>query len=271
DGVDESLCVLNLDCPRTPHLMRRVPDGTRLGTGSAAGDESASLHTTRVERRADGTAFQLGGELAAALPGEHGVSPLGTHAVGNALLSLAPLAALGAPVGRMVSRLAELRPEPHRLAPRSAGGVLLVDDSYNANPESVAAAIEVLEELPATARTLVLGPMAELGHESVELHRAVAGHAAAAGIDRLVLVGGAPFEDELAACAEAAEASGLAVHRAGGREEAAALLLRGAMRAARGEAILVKASRAAALDQLVDALEASLGEVGAARRREVTA
>ena len=144
-------------------------------TVSAAGDERASLHTTRVERRADGTAFHLGGELAAALSGEHFISLLGTHAVGNALLSLAPLAALGAPVGHMASRLAALRPEPHRLAPRRAGEVLLVDDSYNANPESVAAGIEVLEGLPATARTLVLGPMAELGRESVELHRAVAG------------------------------------------------------------------------------------------------
>ncbi|MEE2941603.1 MAG: UDP-N-acetylmuramoyl-tripeptide--D-alanyl-D-alanine ligase [Planctomycetota bacterium] len=271
EGVDDSLCVLNLDCPRTPHLMRRVPEGTRLVTVSAAGDERASLHTTRVERRADGTAFQLGGELATALPGEHFVSLLGTHAVGNALLSLAPLAALGAPVGRMASRLAGLRPEPHRLAPRSAGGVLLVDDSYNANPESVAAAIEVLEGLPATVRTLVLGPMAELGHESVELHRAVAGHAAAAGIDRLVLVGEAPFEDELAACAQAAKARGLVVHRAGGRDEAAALLLRRAGRPARGEAILVKASRTAALDQLVDALEAGLDGVSADRSPEVTA
>ena len=105
-----------------------------------------------------------------------------------------------------------------------------MDDSYNANPESVAAGIEVLEGLPATARTLVLGPMAELGRESVELHRAVAGRAAAAGIDRLVLVGGDPFEDELRACAEAAEASGLAVHRAVDRDEAAALLLGGAGR-----------------------------------------
>lgn len=271
EGVDDSLCVLNLDCPRTPHLMRRVPEGTRLVTVSAAGDERASLHTTRVERRADGTAFHLGGELAAALPGEHFVSLLGTHAVGNALLSLAPLAALGAPVGTMASRLAALRPEPHRLAPRSAGEMLLVDDSYNANPESVAAGIDVLEGLPATARTLVLGPMAELGRESVELHRAVAGRAAAAGIDRLVLVGGDPFEDELRACAEAAEASGLAVHRAGDRDEAAALLLRGAGRPARGEAILVKASRSAALDQLVDALEAGLVGSSAGRRTEVTA
>lgn len=271
EGVDDALCVLNLDCPRTPRMMRRVPEGARLVTVSAAGDERASLYTTSVERRADGTVFRLGGELAGALGGEHFISLLGTHAVGNALLSLAPLAALGAPVGRMAERLGHLRPEPHRLAPRTVGGVTIVDDSYNANPESVAAAIEVLEGLPATVRTLVLGPMAELGDEAVALHSAVAGHAAAAGVDRLVLVGGEPFEDELAACAAAAKAAGLEVHRAAGRVEAAAFLLGGPGRLGRGEVVLVKASRTAALDLLVDALEAGIGEASAGPRPEVTA
>lgn len=258
-GVEDGLCVLNLDCPRTPRLIERVPEGVRAVTVSAAGDPRASLYTTSVVQTAEGTRFRVGGELAGALEGTHVLPLLGAHQVGNALLALGSLAALGAPVGRMAAHLAELRPDPHRLAPRTSGGVTLIDDTYNANPESVAAAVDVLAGLSIEGgrRTLVLGPMGELGSASAALHAEAGELAARAGIDRLVLVGEGA---DLAACAEAARGGGLEVHRAADRDAAAALLTGGACALRPGDVALLKASRSAALDRLVEALHPVLAE-----------
>jgi len=169
----------------------------------------------------------------------------GTHNLMNALAAVAVAEALeldpeAAPVG-----LGALRPMAGRLQPlRTQGGAWLIDDSYNANPDSVRAALAVLRELPGR-RWLVLGDLAELGPEAAALHQGIGEEAQAAGLDRLWAVG--PLS------AEAVTAFGV-----GGRHFPDREALTGALADALDprDRVLVKGSRSAAMDQVVQALRA---------------
>jgi UDP-N-acetylmuramoyl-tripeptide--D-alanyl-D-alanine ligase len=143
-----------------------------------------------------------------------------------------------------------------------AGGVVIVDDSYNAAPGSVRAALELLAGLPGR-RVAVLGEMRELGSAHATGHREV-GEAAGDTVDLLVVVdggpGGAAEGIVLGACAAGlAPEHVLAVADAGG----AVGVLRD--RLAPGDVVLVKASRGVALERVVDRLVEVLGgaEAGA--------
>ncbi len=277
EGVKGGIAVVNLDCPRTPHLLRRVPKTTKAWTVSAEGDTRAALYATDVRMGPDGMRFRFGGELATdpAMGGEIFVSLLGRHAVANALMGVATLRALEVPLGSCIDRLAALRPEPHRMAPRETAGVHVIDDTYNANPESLASAVEVLANLTnpsgAGRRVLVLGPMGELGPETLELHRAAGDSARRAGVTDFVLVGGPGMassgkDPRLQAFAEGAVAVDVAagstapdgktadVHFAPTFEGAATLLTSGARPLLQGDVVLCKASRAAKLERLVELL-----------------
>ena len=133
-----------------------------------------------------------------------------------------------------------------------AGGVTLVDDTYNASPGSVVAALDVLAGLPGR-RIAVLGEMLELGEGHESGHRAV-GEAAAATVDRLIVIG-----DGATGIAEGARDAGLDPSRITfvGDSEAALDFLRHRLRD--GDVVLVKASRGIELDLLVEALATELG------------
>ena len=106
------------------------------------------------------------------------------HAIGRRLGTMT--AALGLDPLEQAGRLAELQPQPGRgRLLRLRGDVLLLDDAYNANPDSVGAAIELLASAPGE-RWLVLGDLAELGPDAELLHRGLGERARAAGIDVLV-------------------------------------------------------------------------------------
>ena len=167
----------------------------------------------------------------------------GMHNVRNALVAVAIARVLGIGHEAIRAGLAELKPVTGRLNPRrGTGGVRLIDDSYNANPESVRAAIDVLMGLPGR-HWLVLGDLAELGSEAEALHRGLGEAARATGVDALYSVG--------RLSAFAAEAFG-----AGGRHFAdqASLIadLRGRLGA--DDLVLVKGSRSAAMERVADAL-----------------
>ena len=113
---------------------------------------------------------------------------------------LLPLAACAVAVGREVGRpdaeiaagLARFRPPPGRCKPHVAGGVTVIDDSYNAAPEAFLAAVRVLAGLdvpPGGRRWLVAGGMNELGDDADRLHADVGAAIAAAGFDRVLFVG----------------------------------------------------------------------------------
>lgn len=167
----------------------------------------------------------------------------GRHNVSNALAAAAMAHAVGAPLSAIVEGLSASQPVAGRQQSFAlpAGGQL-IDDSYNANPASVGAAIERLAAYRGT-RWLVLGDMRELGPDSRELHRSVGLQAKRAGLQRLWSVG----ED----MAEAVTAFG-----EGGRHFADQTSLIEALRPALSAdaVVLVKGSRGSRMERVVDAL-----------------
>jgi len=171
------------------------------------------------------------------------LSLAGTHNIRNALVAVAVATRLGVGPEAIRAGLAGLKPVPGRLCPRQCpGGLRLIDDSYNANPDSVRAAIEVLMGLPGR-HWLVLGDLAELGPDTEALHRDLGSIARAAGVEVLYTVG--------ILSTRAAEAFG-----PGGQHFPDQASLISALREHLGShnLVLVKGSRAAAMERVADAL-----------------
>ncbi|HEV3182014.1 MAG TPA: UDP-N-acetylmuramoyl-tripeptide--D-alanyl-D-alanine ligase [Steroidobacteraceae bacterium] len=178
----------------------------------------------------------------------------GAHNIANALAAAAAAASAGATLAQIVAGLAAVRAVPGRLQfKRARSGAWLIDDSYNANPSSVRAAIEVLGSLEGR-RWLVLGDMAELGEFAAEAHAEIGEFARAAGIERLYATG--------ALMERAVESFG-----AGAQWFAdTAVLTQSLSRALEGPGaevrILIKGSRFNRLERLVDALTGGAGATG---------
>jgi UDP-N-acetylmuramoyl-tripeptide--D-alanyl-D-alanine ligase len=172
---------------------------------------------------------------------------LGRHGVHNALAAAAVALRAGLDLDTIVAGLGRPLRMPHRSQLVRAGGWTILDDSYNASPDAVLAALSLLTELPGR-RIAVLGEMLELGDDAAAEHRRV-GEAAAPLVDRLVVVG-----EGARALADGAVAAGLDPARVSvvaDRDEARSVLL---AELRDGDSILVKASRGAALDLLVERL-----------------
>ncbi|MGE3775528.1 MAG: UDP-N-acetylmuramoyl-tripeptide--D-alanyl-D-alanine ligase, partial [Gammaproteobacteria bacterium] len=167
----------------------------------------------------------------------------GDHNVKNALAAAAAAHAVGVPAADIARGLAQAARVKGRLVPRtSRGGMRVIDDSYNANPASLAAAIALLARQP-RERWLVFGDMGELGPTAAAAHREVGERARRAGIDRLFGVGP---QAKLAVDAFGAGASWYA-------DAAAALVALTALDGA-AATLLVKGSRYMQLDRIVDGL-----------------
>lgn len=170
---------------------------------------------------------------------------LGRHSVANALAAAAAASALGVSREHIVAGLESLQPVKGRgVAQMLANGVRLIDDTYNANPASICAAIDVLAGF-AGRTVLALGDMGELGEWAEEGHREV-GSYAAGKVDSLLAVG--PLMKQ------AVDAFG-----SGGRHFADQQALIEALSHEQGNAttILIKGSRSAAMDKVVTALSVS--------------
>jgi UDP-N-acetylmuramoyl-tripeptide--D-alanyl-D-alanine ligase len=168
----------------------------------------------------------------------------GEHNVRNALAATACALAAGCPLTAIAEGLAAFVAVKGRSqVQRLPDGTTLIDDSYNANPDSVRAAIDLLATLPAP-RWLILGDMGEVGDQGPAFHAEVGAHAKARGIESLWLAG--------EATAHTAAAFGSAARRFGDAAElAAALAGRPAARS-----ILVKGSRFMRMERVVAALAA---------------
>jgi UDP-N-acetylmuramoyl-tripeptide--D-alanyl-D-alanine ligase len=189
------LAVLNADDQRVLAMREKTP--ARVLTVGLAAD--ADLRATDVDLDATGRAsFTLSGLL----PTPGGDQRLdgirirlglyGAHQVGNALSVIAAAGALGMPMDSIIDGLQAATPlsrwrmEVHELPT----GVLLINDAYNANPESMSAALHSLSQLGSGRRTIaVLGEMRELGETSAGAHRDVGALAGALGVDVVVAVG----------------------------------------------------------------------------------
>ncbi len=256
--------ILNADCPSTPALCSRAAAGVHVVTFSAAGAPGAGLRARDLEVHAGGTRFVLDG---AAVPEEERgrvvtLPLLGEHAVANVLAGLAAVIASGGDLGGCLGAVDRLRPAPHRLEASTANGVMIIDDAYNANPESVAAATRLLARVRPDAqagrRWLALGEMGELGADSIALHREAGELAASEPIDRLLVVGQAEPGSPLAALLEGARAAGLHAEHASSIEGGARRLTEHEDGLSPGDILLVKASRAAGLEALVLQVQATL-------------
>jgi len=175
----------------------------------------------------------------------------GRHMVANALAAAAAAHAAGVGPDAITRGLAAFRPAPGRLVPRAGvRGTVVIDDTYNANPDSMIAAIDVLASAPG-ARWLALGDMGEVGEQGPAFHREIGAHARAAGIERLDVAG--PL------MREAAEAFGAgATHHASVEALAAAV----AADAGAGVTVLVKGSRFMRMERVVQALVPSAADGG---------
>ena len=182
------------------------------------------------------------------------ISQPGDHWVSNALAALAAVEAVGGDVAVAGLALADMgalkgRGERHRIA-IEGGELLLIDESYNANPASMAATLKSLgDETGVERRIAVLGPMRELGSHSDALHAGLAPAVIDAHVDRLVLIG-----EEMGPLADALEGQ-VPVDRASGVDDAADILL---SIARPGDAVLVKASNSVGLARLVERVAGGL-------------
>ena len=177
------------------------------------------------------------------------VPMIGRHAVSNAMIALAIADLIGVSATDAARGLATAEANPLRGEIRRIGGLTVIVDCYNANPQSVRAALDVLEGQGAAARRVaVLGTMLELGGESARLHREVLGSALTREIDLVVATGG--FADAAVALGVGA---GERVITAPDWRQAYPRLRE---RLAGDEIVLLKASRGVKLEGILPVLEA---------------
>ena len=256
EGLEpEGIAIIPEDTPWRDRLVkaaRRKADRTiTFGHGDA---DVTALHAVRSEH---------GGSLVTARLMEseltYTIAQRGDHWVTNSLAVLAAVEAVGADLAIAGLALADMgglkgRGERHQLEisgeDGSVGHYLLIDESYNANPASMAATLKALgEERDAERRIAVLGPMRELGEHADELHAGLAPAVREAKVDHLILVGDdmRPLEDALSGA--------VAVDRARDVAEATDLLAR---LIHPGDAVLVKASNSIGLAKLVERMAGGL-------------
>lgn len=244
----DGTAVLNADDPRvlrmaSASIARIVTYGFDAGADVGAERvESAGLAGMRFTLRIGGT------RRAVATP------VLGRHGVHNGLAAAAVGLVAGCTLEEIAFGLAAGWSAPHRDQLVRAGDMTILDDSYNASPGSVRAALDLLATLPASRRVAVLGEMLELGDAHEAGHREI-GAAAVDVVELLIVVGSGAGP-----LAEAAVEAGLPAERVVRADDAEEAMdaLRPRMRA--GDTILVKGSRGLALEDVVERLVAEAPE-----------
>lgn len=237
----DGIAVINADDAFAPYFRERA--GARRVLDFAL-DASAQVTASAVQPHQDGSRFVLQSPWGAA---EVTVPLPGRHQVGNALAAAAVALSAGASLDDVVVGLAAAPGVPGRLQTVTLGdGTLVLDDSYNANPGSVAAAIQTLvaqAHRSGAQAWVALGDMRELGPGAAVLHAEVGQRARDAGVARLLTVG---------------EMSRHAAHAFGpGGEhfvDQTALIERLKARSDGPVLLLVKGSRGSRMDRVVDAL-----------------
>ncbi len=247
EGLEpDGVAIIPEDTPQRDRLLKTARRHARRIVTFGSGDaDIVAVHAVRAENGGSlVTARLMDSELTFT------IAQRGDHWVSNALAVLAAVEAIGADLAVAGLALADMgglkgRGERHRLAV-AGGNYLLIDESYNANPASMAATLKALgEERDVDRRIAVLGPMRELGPTGAALHADLASAVRDARIEHLILVG-----DEMDPLSNALD-GGLPVDRAADADAATALL-RAVVRPR--DAVLVKASNSIGLARLVEAM-----------------
>jgi UDP-N-acetylmuramoyl-tripeptide--D-alanyl-D-alanine ligase len=231
--------ILNADDPFTKGIAARS-----RGKVILAGTTAGTIRASEVNQAGSGTDFTI-------LEGAHRCRaqlPVpGLHMVQNALLAIAAGRVFGLSLEECAAGLVAAPLTKARLQVKEVRGVQFLDDSYNANPESMKAALRTLVELDAEGqRIAVLGEMRELGEESERGHREVGETAATLKVDHLIAIG-----NVAASIAEAAKRAGLENSSTVASTAEAAELL--AELATPGDLVLIKGSRLARTEQVIEA------------------
>jgi UDP-N-acetylmuramoyl-tripeptide--D-alanyl-D-alanine ligase len=234
----EGTIILNADDPFTQGITARAHGKVIL-----AGTTGGTIRASEVNQSGTGTDFTI-------LEGAHRCRaqlPVpGLHMVQNALLAVAAGRVFGLSVEECAAGLVSAPLTKARLQVKEIRGVQFLDDSYNANPDSMKAALRTLVELDAEGqRIAVLGEMRELGDESESGHREVGETAAALKVDHLIAIG-----NVAATIAEAAKRAGLENSSTVTSTAEAAELLTDL--AEPGDLVLIKGSRLARTEQVIE-------------------
>jgi UDP-N-acetylmuramoyl-tripeptide--D-alanyl-D-alanine ligase len=242
--LPEGVCCVNRDDEYADYLLERAAAPTLTFGRSRA----AEVRAEAVAADARGTDFTLhasGEALRVRIPAP------GEHLVSNALCAAAMAIAAGfGDLGEIAEGLAAFEPGEHRgRVLEGAGGVLVLDDCYNAAPDSMRAALAVLAGHRAGRRVAVLGDMLELGDRSEPEHLAVGALAADSGLGLLITVGEAARAIARTVLSSAGSACGV-ISYADSAEAASAL----PALVQPGDVVLVKGSRGIRLERVVTAL-----------------
>ncbi len=239
EAIDpQGTVILNADDPFSEGIAARTRARVVL-----AGTTGGTVRAIEIRQSAEGSEFTI-------VEGAHRcraqLPVAGLHMVQNALLAVAAGRAFGLSIEECAGGLAAAPLTKARLQIKQIGGVQFLDDSYNANPDSMKAALRTLVELDAEGKRIaVLGEMRELGAESERGHREVGETAATLGLDQLITIG-----DVAKLIAEGARTGGLdKVWSARSTAEAAKLL--GEV-AEPGDLVLIKGSRAARTEEVIE-------------------
>lgn len=246
----DGIAVLNADDAVVSSYAERTPAETIVLFGTS---DEAQIRARDVSVSPDTGAarFELltpsgSAPVELTVPGEHMVS--------NALAAAAVGWSVGIAADDAANALRLATVTPGRMQVIRVGGIRLVDDSYNANPTSTAAALKAARWMARDSRCIaVLGHMAELGPIADEEHERVGELVARLGIDELVVVG--PEARRIAIAAEREGVEPDRIHPSGDVPEAVEIVS-GLVRP--GDLVLVKASRVARLERLVRALRSTL-------------
>jgi UDP-N-acetylmuramoyl-tripeptide--D-alanyl-D-alanine ligase len=184
---------------------------------------------------------------------------VGRANLANVLAATAVALEFDVPLADVAAKAATLAPAAHRgEIVRLAGGITVIDDSYNANPTATKRALDVLGAARSSRRVAVIGEMLELGDHAASLHAEVGRAVAAAGVNLLFAVGGAAAGALADAAVDAGMSKASVRHFATSDEAADAAVL--AVR--EGDVVLVKGSRGVKTDRVVDRLKAAHAERG---------
>ncbi len=205
-------------------------------------DCMADLIAKDIVVTAEGSQFTVDGGVRVLLP------LLGRHNIGNCLAAMLAARHLGIDYAESARAVRRAKPVPGRLqATRTPSKVTVINDSYNANPNSVLAALEVLADLPEGRKIVVFGDMMELGADSRRWHREVGLSVGMMDLDALFVTG-----PESAAMAEAAQVNARIVVRHFPSVEALWMTLRTFLKP--GDQVLVKGSRGMLMERIVNQL-----------------
>ncbi len=234
------LAVVNVD---EPEMARRLSAADDVIVTTVGCCDGADVVARAVATSLAQTVIEVDGQhrIELAMPGAY-------HA-GNVAIVLTIARRFGLSTDVVAERLRSFVPQAGRTNVVTLDGLTLVDDAYNANPTSMAGAIDALAAEPSRRRVMVMGDMFELGERSGELHRAMIDRVCASGIEVLVVVGASLTKAAAARGEREDEPMPICFDDATAAVEALPTILR------RGDCVWVKGSRAVGLERIIDRLQ----------------